>query len=73
MNRYPPALVALLDGRRRRLWDEVYYICKDEADRTRLDRIFSEIDAAVFQGETVAIGDSHKALVKIFVHYDDWA
>ena len=73
VNRYPPALVALLDGRRRRLWDEVYYICKDEADRTRLDRIFSEIDAAVFQGETVAIGDSHKAFVKIFVHCDDWA
>ncbi len=72
LDRYPPALIAHLDGRRKGLWDEIYYLCPSEREVDRLKRIFSEVAVATFRGEDVAIGEAHRAPFRFYSYSDDW-
>ena len=70
--RYSGILVAHLNARRLREWDEIYYLCPDSKTANRIRRIFDEITEAEHLGKLVVIGDDHKALFHVFSYEEDW-
>ncbi len=72
-SKYSEALVTHLDGRRKGMWDEIYYVCQTPTDKERLSNIFSNIKTVQFQGESIVITPEHREPFKFFSYSDDWS
>ena len=71
-DRYPGILVAHLNARKNRKWDEIYYFSPDAQMSRQLERIFSEIGEVNHLGEVLKINDAHRAPFRFLTYNDDW-
>ena len=71
-SRYKSILLAHLNARKLRRWDEIYYMSPNKKISKRLKSIFLNISAVDYLGEVIELGDRHKAPFRFFTYDEDW-
>ena len=70
--RYRKIIVAHLESRKQRLWDEIYYLFPDPALQERVARIFDAITELEYMGHSIQFTDEHRTCFQFFTFEDDW-
>ena len=71
-SRYKTILVAHLNARKARRWDEIYYMSPNKTISNRIKRIFLDISEITYFGEIIQLNDEHKAPFRFFSYQDNW-
>ena len=70
--RYHKIIVAHLESRKQRLWDEIYYIFPDNALLERVKKMFDEIKVLNYLGNSIQFTNEYRSCFRFFTFDDDW-
>ena len=71
-SRYRSILIAHLNARKLRRWDEIYYLSPTAKISKRLKRIFLDISEVQYMEKVIALGDEHKKPFRFYSYDQNW-